>query len=193
MGLIHRRFRLFVFLTSLLASSVLFARDARITRRVMTDEEFERLTELEGVYEEGRNYNVIVDGHGTGLKPLTAEEWEEMRGTAMVVDQIHFSKKQDPPLNHDNSTSNWFPPIGNQDGEGSCVSWACAYYMKTFQEALEHAWDLSGCNWVGGYYGHPSVSYQDRIFSPDFVYHQVNAGVDEGSNYSDNMNLLQRL
>jgi hypothetical protein len=110
-----------------------------------------------------------------------------------MVDGIRFPEKQDPPLNHDNSASNWFPPIGNQDGEGSCVSWACGYYMKTFQEALEHAWDLSGCSWIGGYYGHPSVSYQDQIFSPDFIYHQVNGGVDEGSNYSDNMNLLQRI
>ena len=172
--------------------SVPLADQPRIIRRVMSDEELNRMRELEGVYEEGKDYNIIVDGHGTGLKPPTAEEWEQMRQMPVVVDRIEFGKDAAPP-SHDNSITNWFPPIGNQDGEGSCVSWACGYYTKTFQEASEHNWDLSGCIWVGGYYGHPSSPYQDKIFSPDFVYHQVNAGADNGSKYSDNMNLLYRI
>ena len=115
-----------------------------------------------------------------------------MRQMPVVVDRIEFGKDAAPP-SHDNSITNWFPPIGNQDGEGSCVSWACGYYTKTFQEASEHNWDLSGCIWVGGYYGHPSSAYQDKIFSPDFIYHQVNDGSDNGSYYSDNINLLYRI
>ena len=53
--------------------SVPLADQPRIIRRVMSDEELNRMRELEGVYEEGKDYNIIVDGHGTGLKPPTAE------------------------------------------------------------------------------------------------------------------------
>jgi hypothetical protein len=179
-------------IVSLPMSTSLLAQVTKITRRVMTDEEFSRLKQKEGVYEEGKNYNIIIDGHGTGLRPPTEEQWEQIRRTACVVDKIEPSKH---PLrsSHDNSDTRWFPPIGTQDGEGSCVTWACGYYTKTFQEAREHDWDLSGCIWTGGYYGYPSVAYQDKIFSPDFIYHQVNGGVDQGSSYFNNMNLLERI
>jgi len=142
-----------VIVTFVSAVSVLLAGETRVTRRVMTEEEFNRLKEKEGVYEEGRNYNTS---------------------------------------SHDNSATNWFPPIGSQGAEGSCVSWACVYYTKTFQEAKEHNWDLSGCIWEE-VLGEPSSAYHDSIFSPDFVYHQVNDGQDRGSTYFDNMNLLERI
>jgi len=188
-----------VLIVSLFMGSILFAQEGRITKRVMTEQEFDRLKEKEGVYEEGKNYNVIINGHGTGLKPPTAEQWEEMRKMPITIDEIKFPSKDKygapaaPPTSWDNSATIWFPPIGTQDGEGSCVSWACGYYTKTFQEAKEHNWDLSGCVWEGGYYGHPGVACQDKIFSPDFIYHQVNDGTDNGSCYSDNMNLLERI
>ena len=176
----------------MLMSSILVAQETRAMRRAMTAQEFERLREKVGVYEQGRNYNVVVDGFGTGLRPPTAEEWEEMRKVECVVDETEGSEMA-LPSSHDNSATKWFPPIGNQDGEGSCVSWAYGYYTKTFQEAKEHDWDLSACVWEGGYYGHPSSEYQDRIFSPEFIYHQVNDGVDEGSSSADNAKLLERI
>jgi hypothetical protein len=190
-----RRIRLlglFLLIIHVVMSPALFAQRTHITKRLMTEDEFGRLKVSEGTYEEGRNYNMIIDGHGTGLKPPTAEGWEEMRRMRLVVDDIDFSTEYAPP-NHDNSASDWFPPVGDQDGEGSCVSWACGYYTKTFQEALEHRWDLSDCNWVGGFRGFPDAAYQNQIFSPDFIYHQVNNGQDHGSFYSDNMSLLERV
>ncbi|MDD3492541.1 MAG: PKD domain-containing protein, partial [Candidatus Thermoplasmatota archaeon] len=97
------------------------------------------------------------------------------------------------PAAVDNSQDVWFPPIGNQDGEGSCVCFAVGYYAKTYQEAREHNWDLSGAAWEGGYYGHPSPAYQDRIMSPDFIYHQILYwdGDDGGSTYYDAMSLVR--
>ncbi|MDZ7821939.1 MAG: hypothetical protein U5N26_09065 [Candidatus Marinimicrobia bacterium] len=50
---------------------------------------------------------------------------------------------------HDNSATIWFPPVGNQGAEGSCVLWATAYQTKTFQEAFEHNRYLSGALWEG--------------------------------------------
>lgn len=158
----------------------------------MTKQEFNALKEKEGIYIRGKNYNIIIDGHGTGLRPPTTEQWEEMRKLPICIDDIEFTGAKDgAPPSHDNSATIWFPPIGNQDGEGSCVSWACGYYTKTFQEAKEHNWDLAGCVWEGGSLGNPSGLYQDKIFSPDFMYHQVNFGLDVGSTYFDNINLLE--
>ena len=65
--------------------------------------------------------------------------------------------------------------------------------MKTYQEAKEHNWDLSGATWDGGYYGHPTVSYQDKIMSPQFVYSLVNRGVDEGTSFEKAISLVANI
>jgi len=169
--------------------------ELKLEIRQPTRNDIERLKELEGVYQEGVNYNQKIQGFGTGLKPPTEEEWERLLQTGRIA--LSRSITTVAPSSFDNSSFKWFPPIGNQGIEGSCVSWATGYYVKTFQEAYEHDWDLSGCSWqsrgYGGYYGYPSTSYQDKIFSPDFIYHQVNDGEDNGSYYSDNMDLLENI
>ncbi|MBN2280361.1 MAG: T9SS type A sorting domain-containing protein [Candidatus Marinimicrobia bacterium] len=167
----------------------------KIETRPATRDDIEKLKKREGVYREGVNYNRKINGFGTGLRPPTEEQWEELLQTARVAVSRNITAA--PPSSFDNSTFNWFPPVGNQGPEGSCVSWATGYYTKTFQEAYEHNWNLSGCSWqsrgYGGYYGYPTVAYQSYIFSPDFLYHQLNDGVDNGSYYSDNMDLLENI
>ncbi|HVO72430.1 MAG TPA: FG-GAP-like repeat-containing protein, partial [Ignavibacteriaceae bacterium] len=168
-----------------------FPQQIKLSKRVMTNDEFVKLKKHVGTYEEGKNYNQIINGHGTGLKPPTEEQWKEMKNQQLIIDKIDYPlQKAMIPSSCDNSATVWFPPIGNQGLEGSCVSWACAYYVKTFQEAREHNWDLSGCTWSNW---EPSVAYQDKIFSPDFVYHQVNNGGDNGSTFSSNMDLLEQI
>jgi hypothetical protein len=184
----RRKITTLLVVISLLAGPSLVEAEVKTVRRMMTEQEFNRLKEREGVYEEGKNYNIVIDGHGTGLRPPTEAQWRQIRMLPVVVDEIVFTRKAAPP-SHDNSTTNWFPPIGSQGAEGSCVSWACCYYTKTFQEAKEYGWDLSGCTWNG----EPSSGCQGHIFSPDFVYHQVNGGQDGGSTYFDNMNLMERV
>jgi hypothetical protein len=51
-----------------------------------------------------------------------------------------------------------FPSPGNQGRQPSCVGWASAYALKSYQEAVERRW-------------RPDSS--DRIFSPAFVYNQI--------------------
>ena len=87
----------------------------------------------------------------------------------------------------DNSATPWFPPIGNQGSQGSCTAWAVGYYVKTFQEAKEHSWNLSGATWAGGY---PTPSYQSKIMSPAFIYHMINDGVNKGTNFQDAIQLV---
>ncbi len=59
-----------------------------------------------------------------------------------------------------------FPTPGNQGRQGSCVGWATAYAAKSYQERVEMNWDLKSSN---------------HLFSPAFIYNQINGGQDRGS------------
>ena len=168
----------------LLFTTTEYSQQAKISKRVMTESEFQKLKDFTGTYEEGKNYNKIINGHGTGLVPPTEGEWEKMRNQPILIDKIEYPmRKLSAPSGYDNSSTIWFPPIGYQGPEGSCVPWALVYYIKTFQEAREHNWDLSGGLWQN----------DDKIFNPDFCYHLLNNGVDNGISYADNINLLQQI
>jgi hypothetical protein len=69
------------------------------------------------------------------------------------------------PRSVDNSTSKFFPPIGNQSGN-SCASWSIAYYMMTNNFAL--ARDLN-------------ASYISNRMSPVMLWNLVNAGLNIGA------------
>jgi len=163
---------------------------ARIVEHRITALELEEFKRRIGVREEGRNYNEIINGHGTGLRPPTEEEWAKIADRAYFVEKILLVQQEEPPSSVDHTTKPWFPPIGNQDGEGSCTTWAVGYYTKTFQEAMEHGWNLTEAEWLGGYVGHPTPAYQDKIMSPDFIYHLINGGVDLGSSFEDAITLV---
>jgi len=160
---------------------------ARIFEHRITALELEKLKREIGVWEEGRNYNQIIGGHGTGLRPPTEREWAQIMDNAYIVEKILLNETIQSPFSIDHTTKPWFPPIGNQGNEGSCTAWAVGYYMKTFQEAKEHNWDLSGAIWDEG---HPSAEYQDRIISPDFIYHLINYGEDKGSSSMTAINMI---
>ncbi|MCL2747055.1 MAG: C1 family peptidase [Oscillospiraceae bacterium] len=85
----------------------------------------------------------------------------------MSVDTAALPKKFD--------NADMFPPPGDQGGQGSCVAWATAYALR------------SCLNMVGG-----NGNYdKDNLFSPAYVYNQINGGEDRGSYISDAMELLQ--
>ena len=67
------------------------------------------------------------------------------------------------------------PPVGNQGQQGSCASWAIAYYHRTQLEYRERHWDLTDSH---------------HQFSAAFAYNQVNGGGDNGSSFDDNMPLI---
>lgn len=164
----------------------------KVTERPITESEIEKLKHIVGTYNDGESYCLKVGSHGTGLRPPTEKSWSSITREGKIVEnilQVNSVSITSPPA-VDLSSSSWFPPIGNQDGEGSCVAWAVGYYVKTFQEAKEHGWNLSEAQWEGGYYGHPTPAYQSKIISPDFVYRLINGGVDEGSSFEDAINLV---
>ncbi|EPE84542.1 papain family cysteine protease [Leptospira noguchii str. 1993005606] len=77
------------------------------------------------------------------------------------------------------------PPVGNQGEQGSCVAWSTAYATKSFQEYIERKsskdWSLRTAQ------GTPNYS---KIFSPAFIYNQINGGRDNGSLISDAMRVM---
>ena len=160
---------------------------AVVLRHKITATEFQAIRNKVGVSVEGYAYNELVDGHGTGLRAPTASEWQEISQTAQIAESVTYPSS---PASVDNSLLPWFPPIGNQGGEGSCVAWSVGYYVKTFQEAKEHGWNFSGATWLNGYSGYPTPSYQNEIMSPDFIYHLINGGVDGGSTFEDAIDLV---
>jgi len=69
----------------------------------------------------------------------------------------------------------WLPEIGRQT-MNDCVAWAFGYAGRSYLEAVDQGWKPD----------HPS-----RIFSPTFIYNQINKGVDEGSLLPDALKLLE--
>jgi len=78
------------------------------------------------------------------------------------------------PMSADLSSS--MAPVGSQGGQGSCVGWAVAYALKTYQEQVERSW------------GTDTPSHQ---FSPAYVYNQIKIdGCPDGSFITDAFELL---
>ncbi len=120
--------------------------------------------------------------------------YEQLQNILKASQEIYFNNiEQDSlPDKIDHSQSKWFPPIGDQGAEGSCVAWATGYYVKTFQEAKEHDWDLSAAEWIKDGSGYPAIEAQNKIISPDFIYHLTNNGQDRGISVFRAINFIQR-
>lgn len=82
------------------------------------------------------------------------------------------------PERLDLSDRGLLPPVGKQH-EDSCVGWAAGYYLRTFQQASDIGWSVG--------------SNPRRIFSPSFIYNQINDGIDGGSTLQDAGNLLKNV
>lgn len=66
--------------------------------------------------------------------------------------------------------SDKMPPIGNQGKQQSCVAWAVAYALKSYQEKVE----------LG----------QQYRFSPSYIYNQINKGMNVPTYITDALDML---
>jgi len=84
----------------------------------------------------------------------------------------------DLPINFDLSEN--MPPVRSQGAQGSCVAWATAYYLKSYQEKIQHQFDYENFN---------------DVMSPAFVYNQIKSNDDCGSGSSiiDALDLLTNI
>jgi hypothetical protein len=77
--------------------------------------------------------------------------------------------------------SSQLPPPGNQGAQNSCVGWSIAYGMKSYQEKTARNWELTSGGDIN----------RNHIFSPAYIYNQINGGQDNGAMFADAFNLLQ--
>ena len=68
--------------------------------------------------------------------------------------------------------SDKLPPVGQQGQQQSCVAWAVAYALKSYEEKVE--------------------SGQSLKFSPSFIYNQINNGQNVPTYVTDALNVLSQ-
>ncbi len=155
-----------------------------VTEHRITSSELTALKNTLGTYQEDVNYSHTINGYSAGVKPPTAAEWTEIAQSAYIVDNIAYANAA---LSIDNSKSQYFPPIGNQGNQSSCVAWSIGYYMATYLAAKEHGWNLAGATMNGM---ELSTNYQSNVMSPAFVYSLINSGEDTGASFDGAINLV---
>lgn len=109
--------------------------------------------------------------HGLGAIEPTDEEIEELRANS--VDMMADTSSTAPLAKKVDLSKN-FPEPHNQGKEGACVGFAISY-AKSYQENKEHGWGISSDN---------------TMFSPSFIYNQLNGGKDKGINIIRGMNFV---
>lgn len=172
------------------ATSVSMLDIASLSRRKLNDEEFFALQEQRGIREEGRRYNKVIGGFGTGLAPPDLSQWQEIRAEGMTIELAEGAKGiKALPDSIDLMEEAAFPPIANQGSLGSCAAFSTAYYMLGYLLAKEKGWDLSSLRWDGDDPGNPS-GMLDSIMSPKFVFNLINKGEGGGSTFEDAVRLI---
>lgn len=136
-------------------------------------EEIEEMKNKIGVKEPGKDYNIVINGKGTGLAPPTEDAWNNYVETLIIVDEIKSPAKPLQPSN-DLSMDPHFPVIGDQGWQGSCSAWAMSYYTYGYLEAKDQGWNQAFMN------------DHTQLISPAWTYNKVNGGNDLGSSIWDN-------
>ncbi len=101
-------------------------------------------------------------------------------GLVFMSDETYYGIPIAPPsysgtLPSSVDLTNHMPAVGNQGAQSSCVGWAVGYALKTYQESVERGWSLSD---------------KSHVFSPSYIYNQIQQGECGGSLLSDAFNVL---
>jgi C1A family cysteine protease len=108
-----------------------------------------------------------------------------MKSSKGLPDMVEAELRQyglDPlslPPSVDYSGSELIPPVGEQH-ENSCVGWSVGYYLRSFQQAKDFMWDVK----------QNDIIIRDHVFSPSFIYNQLNNGIDNGCSLASAAQLL---
>jgi C1A family cysteine protease/fibronectin type 3 domain-containing protein len=118
------------------------------------------------------------DNYSNGLKPDPYDLVSSLKEA-----NPHHIKHRGLPASIDLSEA--MPPVGNQGQQGSCVGWATSYANKSYLEFIERKGKV---DW--NYTLDNSKLNLSTIFSPSFIYNQINGGNDNGSSIFDAMTLM---
>jgi hypothetical protein len=101
---------------------------------------------------------------------------EQLRGIPLA--STPFSGEELPAQADLSAT---FPRPQHQGRQNSCVGWSVAYALKSYQEQVEERRPLVRRD---------GQIDADRVFSPAFIYNQINQGRDGGCSIIDALNML---
>lgn len=73
------------------------------------------------------------------------------------------------------------PPVVNQGRQNSCVAFSTGYYTKSYYEYKKNKWKYDTPIYGGK---------GEHVFSPAYIYNQINGGRDNGSYFHDALNLV---
>lgn len=126
----------------------------------------------------------LADPCASGACGYMPESYEEI--AAVEESYSNFVKHRGLAKKID--LSNRMPPVGSQGQQGSCVAWSTAYALKSYHEKVKRKWqwdagdrDDNRCN-----------ANARRVFSPAYVYNQINGGRDNGSSIYNALQLTMK-
>ncbi len=73
------------------------------------------------------------------------------------------------------------PPVVNQGQQNSCVAFSVGYYTRSYLERKARGWSYDPPPYGGS---------GERVFSPAFIYNQINGGKDSGSYFHHALDLV---
>ena len=121
-----------------------------------------------------------VDEFGLGMLPIDPRTYASFE-VGNLSSGLFGAPGEVPTLPRSIDLSDNFPPAGSQGTQGSCVGWATAYALKSYQERMEIGWSLTTSD--GNF-------DPNHVFSPAFIYNQINGGEDRGSSPADALQLI---
>ncbi|MBF0377166.1 MAG: hypothetical protein HQK72_06760 [Desulfamplus sp.] len=113
------------------------------------------------------------DNKETGKIDVSPEEYSTFSISA-INSKLFGAVGEQPTVPKSIDLSVNFPNPGDQGNQSSCVGWATAYALKSYHEKVEIGWELNT----------PS-----HLFSPAFIYNQINGGQDNGSYIDEALDL----
>ncbi|WP_187293435.1 outer membrane protein assembly factor BamB family protein [Dyadobacter fermentans] len=116
---------------------------------------------------------VVIPGKtvGFGVELVPAEEYEKLPLIAEPV-MANGRTMKDPTLTPTYDLTAKMPPVASQGNQNSCTAWATAFAARSYLHSR-----LTGASYVGSDGNRDNA----RVFSPAFVYNQINGGNDKGS------------
>jgi C1A family cysteine protease len=119
------------------------------------------------------------EAHGLGMVPADPSQQRLVRLPTRLTSASELPRSVDLTgsslLLAGQPSAAGIPPVGDQGETNTCTGWAASYYYKTYQEWLEHDWDLLD--------GPPDYDPDyDHVFSPSFVYNQITEVTDYNCN-----------
>ena len=134
----------------------------------LTASDVESFRAIMGTKDLNTDYNLQMEGSGTGLAPPSELDYELMAGSYVLTSTSAADLTATSSSSFDLSTSGSFPAVGNQGSQGSCAAWALTYYAYGYMEAADNGWTSA------------KSGSTSQLMSPAWTYNRLN-DYDQGS------------